>query len=178
VGLSIIGILREGADVIEGSSGILLRPVYELNQTIEVFFNATNVLIIDKNRYLYALIYILPNFISSEFGFNPPELLSKIYVETVDPTWAGLGGGFGFSILAEMYLIGGCFCILILSGLLGWTATSIDKSFKSGSNLSIALGSLMAFYLLLRPRGEFIEIYRVLAIYLFSIFIIYLKKYK
>lgn len=174
--LSIIGLLREGADVIENRAGILLRPIYELNQTVEVFLNVINVINIDQNRYFYAMIYILPNFIGSYLGINHPELLSKIYVEIIDPMWAEKGGGYGFSILAEMYLIGGYLSNLVLSGLLGWIAISIDLAFKSNNNLSIALAALMAFYLLLLPRGEFIEIYRVLAIYLIGNMILYLKR--
>lgn len=166
--LSLIGLVREGGGL-GGDEALYMRPIRELFQTVLVFFNSINVMKVPENHYLDNLFYLLPGFMTDMLNMKAPISLSTIYVETVDPSWANLGGGLGFSILAEMYLILGYLSVILMSFGFGNLASYVDRKFKYGDSLGKAVGAILAFYLFLLPRGELVDLYRTVEIILILI---------
>lgn len=159
---SIIGVLREGSLFEMDLGTMMLRPVIELTDTAVVFLTSDSIasdFSISGLRYAAGLLYLLPVSLLAQFGIVPPELLSQQYVTIVDPAWADLGGGFGFSVVAELYLLGGQWAwvlSLCVGAYLGW----VDFSLKSGNVAKAALAASLGFLMLFIVRGELIELYR------------------
>ena len=171
--ISVIGMIREGDNLNTGSGGnIFLRPFFELSQTGVVLLNATTSLKVDGMRYFELLLSSLPNFIVNLFGIKLPENLAQTYVNTIDPLLADSGGGYGFSILAELFLIGGKLGVFFGSFVLAFSSIKISQSFQKRNYKVIAFSATIGFYVLILPRGEFYEIYRpffvAVALFLFS----------
>lgn len=170
---TIIGVLREGEYAGLDLSSLFLRPIVELSNTSIVLVNSN--LIADEfsvsvSRYFAAFLYILPVSFLHVFEIAPPTLLSQQYVNIIDPGWADMGGGFGFSLVAEIYLLGsqkGAWAFALLIGFfLGW----IDQSLKSSNIKKSALAASVGFFMLFIARGEIIELYRNIAV----VFLIYI----
>lgn len=162
-GSTLIGVLREGVLAELDFATLLLRPVIELTNTAVVFLTVDSIagdFAISGSRYAAGLLYLMPVSLLGQFGIVPPELLSQQYVLIVDPGWSEMGGGFGFSILAEIYLLGGqwgaCVCALLIGAYLGWIDSSVRSSNIARATLAAALGFLTLFIV----RGEIIELYR------------------
>ena len=83
-----------------------------------------------------------------------------MYVNKLDPLLSDLGGGFGFSILAEFYIIGGYLGVIIGSILFSVLSFKIDNTFAGKSAWKIGFYSVIAYYLLMAPRGELGDLYR------------------
>ena len=162
VASTVIGVLREGSWADLNLGDMLIRPVIELTNTAVVFINADsmdNQFEISAMRYIAGLLYLLPVSLLAQFGILPPELLSHQYVMLVDPGWADAGGGFGFSVLAEIYLLGGSWSWLI-SLFLGMSLGWVDASLRAASAARTALAASMGFLFLFVVRGEIVELYR------------------
>lgn len=159
---TVIGVLREGSFFEMDLASMMLRPVIELTNTAVVFLTTDSIagdFSISGLRYVAGLLYLLPVSLLAQFGIVPPELLSQQYVAIVDPAWADLGGGFGFSLLAEIYLLGGKWAWILSLGIgayLGW----VDFNLKSGNIAKAALAASLGFLMLFIVRGEMIELYR------------------
>jgi oligosaccharide repeat unit polymerase len=172
---TVIGVMREGGLADIASGNLLLRPVMELGNTAIVFLTSESLssdLAVSLPRYLEGLLYLFPVSLLSAFGIVPPPLLSQQYVSIVDPGWSDLGGGFGFSLVAEMYLLGGtggAWLVALAIGLfLGWA----DVRARSPDIAKAALAASLGFLALFIVRGEIIELYRnvfvVVLLYLLS----------
>lgn len=159
---TVIGVLREGSFFEMDLATMMLRPVIELTNTAVVFLTTDSIagdFSMSGLRYVAGLLYLLPVSLMAQFGIVPPELLSQQYVAIVDPGWAEIGGGFGFSLLAELYLLGGQWAwvmSLVIGGYLGW----VDFNLKSGNIAKAALAASLGFLMLFIVRGEMIELYR------------------
>lgn len=178
----IIGVLREGSYSGLGFSALFLRPIVELANTAIVLLNCdtiANEFALSVTRYLSGLMYLFPISLLHSLGIEPPSLLSQQYVNIVDPGWADMGGGFGFSLVSEMYLLGGkggAWLIALITGILvGW----IDINLKSTNVSKSALAASIGFFMFFIVRGELMELYRNVAVvfflYLFTIIRITIK---
>ncbi|PIL39953.1 hypothetical protein CR103_09510 [Massilia psychrophila] len=163
VASTVIGVMREGSFAEMDLGSMFLRPIIELTNTAVVFLTSDSIagqFVISGSRYFAALLYLLPVSLLAQFGIVPPELLSQQYVAIVDPGWADLGGGFGFSVVAEIYLLGGSMWAWAISLCLGVYLGWIDSTLKSGNNAKAALAASLGFLMLFVVRGELIELYR------------------
>lgn len=170
---TVIGVLREGGFSAVDPATLVLRPIMELGNTALVFLTSESVsddLTVSAGRYVAGLLYLFPVSLLSALGIEPPALLSQQYVSIVDPTWSDLGGGFGFSLIAEIYLLGGAagawFVALVIGLFLGW----IDVNFRSANIAKAALAASLGFLMLFVVRGEVMELYRNV----FVVFVLYL----
>jgi oligosaccharide repeat unit polymerase len=161
VGIAVaFGFLRESEVSYSGVRDVFLRPIVELSNTVSIFSNSDNILTIDNIRYVSGLLYLLPQTFVSWLGLIPPSLLSMDYVNAYDPGWAQVGGGFGFSILAELYLIFGFTSLIIGSYVLGFVCSWIDITLRSRNYNKFAAAASIGFFMLFLVRGELIELYR------------------
>jgi oligosaccharide repeat unit polymerase len=165
-----IGIQRDGVSV-DSNQTYIQRAIFELSQTVFVFNNSLEIIKIDFERYISLLLTFVPNTLIKFTGFEPPLNLSQLYVNLTDPSLSNLGGGYGFSILAEFYLIGGMVGIFLGSIVFSLFSLKIDKVFSTNSMTDIGLYSVFSYYLLMSPRGELGDLYRpfifALVLYLF-----------
>lgn len=163
VGSTVIGVLREGGFAEVDPGTLLLRPIIELTNTAVVFLNSASIsdeLVVSGLRYISGLLYLFPVSLLSALGIVPPPLLSQQYVSIVDPGWSDMGGGFGFSVLAELYLVGGRAGAWVIALLLGCVLGWIDVR-STGSNVpKAALAASLGFLMLFVVRGEMMELYR------------------
>lgn len=176
----IIGLLRDGTFSELDLSTVLSRPMLELANTSIVFLKCdsiTNEFVIGA-RYFSGLLYLFPVRLLLYLGIDPPSLLSQQYVNIVDPGWADAGGGFGFSLLAEFYLLGGqwgAWIFALATGIaLGW----IDSNLKSSNIEKSALAGSLGFFVLFSVRGEIVELYRNIAVVLVLYLITILRSHK
>lgn len=117
--------------------------------------------------YLYAGLAIVPNVFGDPI--HPASAhgsLAKWLVENVDPVFAALGGGFGFSFIAEGYANFGWFGAQILMVLLGagiqLLANWADKVATPSRQAMVA--TVISFLLFL-PRSESVSVARPLVWY-------------
>lgn len=163
VGSTVIGVMREGSFAELDLGAMFLRPIIELTNTAVVFLTSDSIagqFVISGSRYLAGLLYLLPVSLLAQFGIVPPELLSQQYVTIIDPGWADLGGGFGFSVVAEIYLLGGSMWAWAISLGLGIYLGWIDSTLRSANNAKAALAASLGFLMFFVVRGELIELYR------------------
>jgi oligosaccharide repeat unit polymerase len=173
VGSTVVGVLREGGFAAVDSSTLVLRPIMELGNTAIVFLTSESIsgeLTVSVVRYIAGLLYLFPVSLLAALGIVPPPLLSQQYVSIVDPGWSDMGGGFGFSLVAEIYLLGGVagawLVALLIGVVLGW----IDANFRSTNIPKAALAASLGFLMLFIVRGEVMELYRNV----FVVFVLYL----
>lgn len=169
-----IGIQRDGVSV-DSNQSYIQRVIFELSQTVFVFNNSLDVIKIDYERYVSLLLTFVPNTLIKLIGFESPLNLSQLYVNLTDPSLSDLGGGYGFSILAEFYLIGGMFGIFLGSIIFSIFSLKIDKVFSTNSMTDIGLYSVFSYYLLMTPRGELGDLYRPFIFALVLYFFIRIK---
>jgi oligosaccharide repeat unit polymerase len=158
--LVFVGIQRDGSSDVDLNQSYLQRIIFELSQTVTVFNNSIDLIDIDLSRYLSLILSIIPNSISKIANLDIPLNLSQLYVNKLDPLLSDLGGGFGFSILAEFYIIGGYLGVIIGSILFSVLSFKIDNTFAGKSAWKIGFYSVIAYYLLMAPRGELGDLYR------------------
>jgi hypothetical protein len=116
--------------------------------------------------YVEAVLYAIPNRLKGGSSFsgygNPAEWL----VWEVAPRQAAIGGGLGFSFVAEAYLQGGvlavCAALSVFGLLLGWAS----QRMRSGSEPRwLLLGAVILAFGLRIPRGITAELSRPLIWY-------------
>jgi oligosaccharide repeat unit polymerase len=80
--------------------------------------------------YFWSLTGVVPNFTG---GLHPgaQHSLANWLSYTVDPYMAQLGGGMGFSFLAEAYLNFGWFGIVMMPALIGYAVSTLDQRAES-----------------------------------------------
>ncbi len=173
--LSIIGMVREGGNI-TGDINVFNRTIGELAQTTLVFINSIEIMAFDLSRYIHLITTIFPQAIMNWIGVTPPTSLAQEYAELVDPGWAQAGGGFGFSIFAEMYIAGGVGFVLVGSIFIAKMGSYINETFTNKCNsTAMASCAVISFYLCTLARGDSYDIYRPI---FFAIIIYYISKLK
>jgi hypothetical protein len=171
--ISIIGLIREGGSM--SDLNLFLRPFIELSQTCLVLINGPIIINNVPDRYFLFLLEVFPHTILNFFDLTLPETLALRYSKLYDSSWSDSGGGFGFTILAELYIIGKNYCIFFGSFLISSMCLLVDQLIKSVNSRKVAMGALVGFYLLMLPRGEFFDIYRAT---IYSVILLTLFKVK
>lgn len=171
---ALVGLIRDGSIFDINASELLLRPVIELLNTSIILFNYES--IIDKLnvtgvRYLAGLLLLFPATLLSSLGLETPLLLSQQYVNTIDPGWADAGGGFGFSLVVEYYLLGGSWWAWFPALLSGMTIGLVDFYVRSFDISKAVLANSLGFFMFFAIRGEIIELFRPIAVILFLYFL-------
>jgi len=132
--------------------------------------------------YLNALFAVIPNLFWPIHPAIAKGTASDWITMTIDPTWAYLGGGMGYSFIAESYLnFGWIGSPVVLFGLGFVYAKLVFWAQNSGDPARIAmLGSFLAFFLFF-ARSESVLVIRpliwyALIPYLMALSIRYIKK--
>jgi oligosaccharide repeat unit polymerase len=105
--------------------------------------------------YGYAFLAVIPNLF---WGIHPTAahgLAADWLVWAVAPGYAALGGGFGFSFIAEAYLNFGWLGIAPVLGLVGFLFGKLVM-WAQGTNEPVKLATAASFlaFFLLYARGE------------------------
>lgn len=118
--------------------------------------------------YYYALLTVFPNAFWSIHPSVARGIASEWLVKTVDPETARIGGGMGYSFIAEAYLNFGWWgapIVLILMGF--FFGSMVLWADRSGDIARLAMiASFLSFFLVF-PRGESIQVVRALVWYSF-----------
>ena len=165
--LLIVGSMREGTI----DFAILYRLSLELSNIPMIISNID--ILNDLNQSVFnVIVSMLPHSIILPLGIEPVNSLSTEFVKLYDPGWAESGGGFGFTIIGEIYYRFGYLGLILLPYLLMLFLRFLEKKYVLGDEFDKAL--MLSFYyaLLMWIRGDFIEISRLLMI----IFVFYLIK--
>jgi oligosaccharide repeat unit polymerase len=110
--------------------------------------------------YLYALLSLVPN-LGWDVHPSYANRLSLWLAMLIRPEWAMIGGGFGYSFLAEAYLNFGWVGIVVISYLLGnGIAAMVLKVQETNDSLKIALIGCLTVKLLFFPRAETQQVLR------------------
>lgn len=104
--------------------------------------------------YAHALLNVVPNFISFLHFDLPLGQAGTWYTETIDPEYALIGGGWGYSFIAEAYLEGGWIGATVWLFLIG-AAISKFSCWGSSSRNAAAAAAVAAWWVVLLhfPRG-------------------------
>jgi hypothetical protein len=116
--------------------------------------------------YVDALLYAIPNRLKGGSSFSSYGHPAEWLVWEVAPRQAAIGGGLGFSFVAEAYLQGGllavCAALLAFGLLLGWASRRMRSSLDPRWLL---LGAVILAFGLRIPRGIVAELSRPLVWY-------------
>lgn len=113
--------------------------------------------------YLRALTTVVPNLFWDTHPFAAEGSYSQWLVWRVEPFTASLGGGIGYSMIAEAYVNGtlfGALVIMLLAGSL--LAAAVARTRARHDGIAIATEALLLGALLALPRGESSDIARPL----------------
>jgi oligosaccharide repeat unit polymerase len=116
--------------------------------------------------FLYALLTVVPSFLWSVHPSAARGTLELWLVSVTDPMRASLGGGPGFSFLAEAYLNFGWYGVPIVFAVFGFLLARFTAWGECSGNPArmAALASFTSFVLWL-PRAETTTIFRSLLWY-------------
>jgi oligosaccharide repeat unit polymerase len=116
--------------------------------------------------YVYAALTVFPNLFWDIHPTVARGLAAHWLVETVSPTLASVGGGYGFSFIAEAYLnfgwIGAAIILLLIGALL---AAVILRAQRTTDPAALALVAAVGAFFLVFARGESGSIVRELVWY-------------
>ncbi|MFV0595789.1 O-antigen polymerase [Shewanella sp.] len=158
------GAFREGGDG-EGAS-IFLRMAIEL-ANIPMILSNINVLDDLNQSIILVFLTTLPQSLIVPLGIEPLNSLATEFVLNFDPGWAEAGGGFGFTILGEIYYRFGYFGLLVIPYVIVFFLNHLEKKFLVADVFDRALILTCYYGILMWVRGDFIEISRLLLIVLF-----------
>ncbi|XNG92884.1 O-antigen polysaccharide polymerase Wzy [Vibrio cyclitrophicus] len=160
----IAGALREGGTAVDSS--LLFRMALEM-ANIPMIISNLDALDSLNQPFIVILLSALPHSIIVPLGVEPINSLSTEFVTSYDPGWAKTGGGFGFSIIGEIYYRFGYLGLIVVPYIIVQFLHNIEEMFLEGDEFDKAL-MLTCFYgMLMWPRGDFIEISRLLMIVFF-----------
>lgn len=116
------------------------------------------------NSYGWALTTVIPNFFIFPVHPAAEHKLADWLVWTVDPRWASLGGGLGFSIFAEGYYNFGWFGGALVMAVFGWMIAALCLWWweRRSSPLRQAFVAAAFSFLLFLPRSETHNLFRPL----------------
>mgnify|MGYP001228468786 CR=1 FL=1 len=116
------------------------------------------------SSYGWALMTVIPNFYFFSVHPAAAHKLADWLVWTVDPGWASLGGGLGYSIFAEAYYNFGWFGGSLIMLVFGWLIAMLCLWWweKQDSPLRQAFVAAAFSFLLFLPRSETQNLFRPL----------------
>lgn len=163
------GALREGGSGALDST-ILFRMSMEM-ANIPMIISNLNVLDDINQPLIIVALSTLPHSIILPLGIEPINSLSTEFVTNYDPGWAKAGGGFGFSIIGEIYYRFGYFGLMTVPYCIVLLLHNLERKFIKGDEFDKAL--ILTFYygMIMWVRGDFIEISRLLMIVLFFYYV-------
>ncbi|MCC5519744.1 hypothetical protein BCT19_18430 [Vibrio splendidus] len=155
----------------EGGTGaldttMLFRMAMEM-ANIPMIISNLNVLD-DLNQPLITVaLSALPHSLILPLGVEPINSLSTEFVTNYDPGWAKSGGGFGFTIIGEIYYRFGYLGLMIVPYFIVMLLHNLEKKLLKGDDFDKVLVLTFYYGMLMWVRGDFIEISRLLMIVLF-----------
>jgi oligosaccharide repeat unit polymerase len=125
--------------------------------------------------YLYALLTIVPNFFWELHPSVAHGLAADWLSWQIDPGYASIGGGYGYSFIAETFFNFGWYGVLLM-GAIGYTFARFARSAEeTNSAAKLAMFACFLSFFLIIARGETASIVRPLVWYsLFPYCAIYL----
>lgn len=159
-----IGTFREGGT--GNDTTLLYRMAMEL-ANIPMIISNLNVLDNLNQPMLGVFLTSLPQSIIIPLGVAPLNALATEFVINYDPGWADAGGGFGFTIIGEIYYRFGYVGLIVIPYCIVMFIHNLEKKFLKGDDFDKALILAMYYGLLMWVRGDFIEISRLVLIVLF-----------
>lgn len=107
------------------------------------------------SSYGFGFLALMPNLFwdihPSAAHASPADWL----IRTVDPDMAALGGGLGYSFVAEGYLNWGWAGVILVSGILGfWFSRLTSRFSKTGDLAKIACAATILAFTLQYARGD------------------------
>jgi oligosaccharide repeat unit polymerase len=159
-----VGAFREGG--VGNDTTLLYRIAMEL-ANIPMVISNLNVLDNLNQPILYVFLTTLPQSIIIPLGVAPLNSLATEFAINYDPGWAEAGGGFGFTIIGEIYYRFGYSGLIVIPYCIVMFIHHLEKKFLKGDDFDKALILTMYYGLLMWIRGDFIEISRLVLIVLF-----------
>ncbi|MGL6616615.1 O-antigen polysaccharide polymerase Wzy [Aeromonas hydrophila] len=159
-----VGAFREGGG--GGDTTLLYRMAMEL-ANIPMIISNLNVLDNLNQSIPSVVLTTLPQSIIVPLGMVPVNSLATEFAINYDPGWAEAGGGFGFTIIGEIYYRFGYVGLIVIPYSLVMFLHYLEKKFLNGDDFDKALILTMYYGLLMWVRGDFIEISRLMLIVLF-----------
>jgi oligosaccharide repeat unit polymerase len=149
----------------------LIAIVYEMGSTLRTV--AHTIQLVPETRgfdfglsYLYAALTAFPNLFWDIHPTVARGLAAHWLVSTVSPTLASVGGGYGFSFIAEAYLNFGWVGVSVLLLLLGaLLAAVVLWAQRTTDAVALALVASLGAFFLVFARGESGSIVRELVWY-------------
>ncbi|MBL0625546.1 O-antigen polymerase [Aeromonas jandaei] len=160
----VVGAFREGG--VGNDTTLLYRMAMEL-ANIPMIISNLNVLDNLNQPILYVFLTTLPQSIIVPLGVTPLNSLATEFAVNYDPGWAEAGGGFGFTIIGEIYYRFGYFGLIVIPYCIVMFIHHLENKFLKGDDFDKALILTMYYGLLMWVRGDFIEISRLVLIVLF-----------
>ncbi len=113
--------------------------------------------------YLYATLTVIPNFFWDIHPTIAHGLAADWLVQTVDPILAKLGGGLGYSFIAEAYLNFGWLGAPLLLGMIGFLfAGFVLWAQDDGGAARMAVAASFVSFFMIYARGESGSVIRAL----------------
>lgn len=162
-----VGAFREGG--VGNDTTLLYRMAMELSN-IPMIISNLNVLDNLNQSILYVALTTLPQSIIVPLGVTPLNSLATEFAINYDPGWAEAGGGFGFTIIGEIYYRFGYIGLIVIPYCIVMFLHYLEKKFLKGDDFDKALILTTYYGLLMWVRGDFIEISRLMLIVLFFYF--------
>ncbi|MCU8079282.1 oligosaccharide repeat unit polymerase [Shewanella sp. SM103] len=158
------GALRESGG--GGGEPLFFRMAMEM-ANIPMIISNLNVLDDLNQSVIVVGLSALPHSLITPLGIEPINSLATEFVTNYDPGWAKAGGGFGFTIIGEIFYRFGYLGLMLVPYCIVMLLHSLEKKFLEGDEFDKVL--VLAFYygMLMWVRGDFIEISRLLTIMLF-----------
>lgn len=111
--------------------------------------------------YLYALLMVMPNLAWEVHPTSAHGTLSLWLVKTVAPATAALGGGLGYSFIAETYENFDWVGVPLVMLVLGWCAGKLSSIVGTRRDPAVlALAATLLSFALIYPRSETSDLVR------------------
>jgi oligosaccharide repeat unit polymerase len=111
--------------------------------------------------YLYALLMIMPNLAWDVHPTSAHGTLSLWLVKTVAPATAAIGGGLGYSFIAEAYANFGWIGVPAVMLILGWGAGKLSSIVRMRRDPAVlALAAALLSFVLIYARSETSDLVR------------------
>ena len=109
--------------------------------------------------YYWALFSFVPN-LGWELHPSAANALYKWFVWTVDPAFAAIGGGLGFSFIAEAYVNFGFWGAPLVTCLIGYGVGRMSRWTEHAQPAALAAAAVSLSYLLFYARSETTDAFR------------------
>jgi oligosaccharide repeat unit polymerase len=121
--------------------------------------------------YAYAMLTVFPNLFWEIHPTVEHGLAASWLVNTVSPSLASIGGGYGYSFIAEAYLNFGWIGITLFLGLFGAVfALVVLWAQRTADPAGLAMAATLGAFIMIFARGESGSIVRELVWYAFGPF--------